>query len=68
MPSYGSKVACPGCRAGHGVRVGEINSRRQIEYSRACGGTVTIEHDGSGLVVQGPGTRKVLKLKFNDAD
>jgi lysyl-tRNA synthetase class I len=65
MPSYGDEVACPGCGASHLVRVGEINTRGQIEYACSCGGAVTMEHDGSRALVHRAGTRKVLKLNYN---
>jgi transposase-like protein len=69
MPSYGDEVACPGCGAAHVVRVGEIKTHRQMEFvCSSCGGTVTMEHDGSHAVVRPPERRKRLKLNFNNAD
>jgi transposase-like protein len=69
MPSYGDEVACPSCGGAHVVRVGEINPRRQIKFvCSSCGGTVTMEHNGSLAVVRPPETRKLLKLNFNNAD
>jgi len=69
MPSYGDEVACPGCGAAHVVRVGDIIPRRRIKFvCSSCGGTVTMEHDGSLAAVRPPETGKVLKLDFNNAE
>ena len=69
MPSYGDETVCPGCGTTHVVRVGDINSKRHIEFVCACcGGIVNMEHDGSHAVIAQQNTGKPVVLNFTKGD
>jgi transposase-like protein len=46
MSTYGSVIRCPGCGAGHVLRVGEITNQRRIEFTcTICATDVILDNE-----------------------